>query len=393
MDDRGQGGDPLDIIVFLDGRTRRGIGKHVALAPAGIDVESVAQLFERHLARCDIGGPVRARQTDAPVGAGHMVDTHPGTPAVSLGLGHRTARVGGDAVGQGPDDQPGPGLPGRMAGHGLAGQVEHVLPLAEGGLALHRRLGTDIAIVQIVVRQRRQQAMPGRRRMDRIPIEIGSRRGADGQPVEAGVAHIGQAEGTRVGGDHRAHLEQVHHDDVGVRIGRRRGHQAGQQRAVEGRRAIVRQWCGRQAGPLVELRRQTQLGQVGDQDGARAAAGDAIGDEGDVGRRTDRHRAQHARRIDRTGRDGNPLQQVVGPAQDADQIPRSEGAAGPRIGQQLVTHARGEGGTVRTGPAVGIVGAAGYRGSQGGSADGEAQQFGKHGAVREPALEVGRRGR
>jgi hypothetical protein len=230
-------------------------------------------------------------------------------------------------------------------------------------------------------------------RVNAVPVEIGPGRGADGDAVEAGVPRVGQAEGARVGGQRRADLVQVHQDDVGARTSGGGGHQAAEQCAVELGAGVVGQRSGGRTRALIELGRQRQIREVRHEDRPRARRGHAVDDEVDVRGGGQGDRQDGAARIGRSagGRDG--LEDVVGAAQDADQIIGAEGSAGAGVGQKLVTHAGGQGGAVGAGAAEGVVDAAGH-GRAGGVASGvEAQKLGENRTVGEPALVIGRRSR
>src|SRR5690606_4110302 len=112
-------------------------------------------------------------------------------------------------------------LPRPATRQAFAGEIQQVFALAEGGFSLDRRLGPDVAVVEVVGRQVGDQPVPGGGRVDAIPVQIAVRIGADGQGdlVEAGAAGVGQAEGPRIAGQGVADLVQVHQDDVAVGIG------------------------------------------------------------------------------------------------------------------------------------------------------------------------------
>ncbi|MNR25985.1 hypothetical protein D3C85_1431680 [compost metagenome] len=98
-------------------------------------------------------------------------------------------------------------------------------------------------------------------------------------------------------------------------------------------------------------------------------------------------------RIGRCARRRDALKDVVGAAQDADQIARPELSTRAHIGQQLIAHAGRRGRTVGPGAAEGVVDAARNRRAGGIAPDIEAQQFGENRPVRESSLIIGRRGR
>ena len=237
--------------------------------------------------------------------------------------------------------------------------------------------------------------MSARRGVDTIPVQVGVRRGADrqGDLVEAGVLHIGQAEGAGVGHEGRADLVQVHHDDVGARPRGGGAHQTREQGAVELRPGIVGQRGGGRAGALVELRRQGEVRQVGDEDGPRARRGDRVDDEVDVGRSGEGHRLDRAGRVRRDGGGAHGLEDVIGAAEDADQVVGAEGSARARIGEQLIAHAGRRDLGVRASAPEGVVHAARHGRSGGEAARVEAQKLGEDHTVGESALEVGGRER
>ena len=241
--------------------------------------------------------------------------------------------------------------------------------------------------------------MPGRGRVNPVPVEVFVGIGADRQRrlVEAGGAGVAQAEGPGIGRQRVADLVQVHQDDVAAGVGGGDREQARRQGGVEtgpgevgqGRALGADQRIGRR-----ELRGDAEARQVGDQDGSGAGGGHAVDDEVDVAGGAGGHRLHGGlggQRIAGGGREG--LEDVVGPAEDADQVVGAEGPAAAEIGEQLVAHSRRAGGGIGARAAEGVVDAARDRGAGGVAAGVEAQQFGEDRPVRESTLVVGRRER
>ncbi len=260
--------------------------------------------------------------------------------------------------------------------------------MAPRRLAQHGRLAAQIAVVKIIVAQTCDHLVPLGGRVHPVEIEVGVRVRTHGHAVEAGLRHVRHAKGAGVAGNHIPDLEQVHQDDVGPRPCRRRRVQPRQQGAVEGGDSEVGQ---RRGGRAAKLRRNAQLGQVGDQHGSRPGLGDAVDDEVDVRRRAEGYGRYGAGRIGRGPGGRQPLEDVVRPAQDADQIIRPECPAALLILGQLQPHPQRLSLTVRARAAEGVVDAAGNRPHEVGGV--EAQPLGEHRAVGESPGAIGRRGR
>ena len=162
-----------------------------------------------------------------------MVQSDPDALSVRIGCRDAAARIGFHAVGNGSEGQVGAGLPDRTARESLTGQVKQIFALAEGSLGLNGRLGTDVAVVEVVVGQPGDQLVTSGRRVNAIPEQIGVGGCADRYAIEAGIGRVRQTERPRVGGEGGTDLVDIEQDDVGSRTGRGRGHQSAEQGAVE----------------------------------------------------------------------------------------------------------------------------------------------------------------